>query len=204
MKCNLLYTAVAFVGLTGIVSAQGYQRQVPGYTHPGARADTVTAPQLSQWMQSATGASTATVDKWCYAMGQVAGGYTCPDPESFGFTGNYRYSMVDAQTFLNNLRAYQSGGYPGGYTAPYAATGPAGNSPGMEACGQAVSDRLRNEGYSDVRISSMNAEDRPGGLDRVYGSADAEGQYRRHERFDFSCRVNLERGEVHSVDVNPR
>jgi hypothetical protein len=41
-------------------------------------------------------------------------------------------------------------------------------------------------------------------MDRVYGFADAEGQFGQPERFDFSCGVNLERGNVRSLDVNPR
>ena len=211
MKSKLLYTAVAFAGLAGMLPGQSFERQGPGYGYgfrerPGVTSSTVTAAQLTQWMRGATGSTTANVDKWCYAMGQlVPGGYTCPDPESFGFSGGNRTSMVDAQTFLNNLRAYQ-GPNAAPYAAPYAAGGggSAAASPGLEACREAVRDRLRSNGYSDVYISSINAEDRRGGGDRVYGSADAQGQYGRHQRFDFSCGVNLERGEVRSVDLNPR
>ncbi|HEY7334088.1 MAG TPA: hypothetical protein VH639_04330 [Bryobacteraceae bacterium] len=55
-----------------------------------------------------------------------------------------------------------------------------------------------------MRIPSINAEDGPRGADRVYGLADARQRYGRAEQFDFSCAVNLERGQVRSLDVNPR
>lgn len=77
-------------------------------------------------------------------------------------------------------------------------------TPGIEACRHAVEDRLRNDGYDRITVRSIRADDRPGGADRVMGSADAEGRYRRPDSFDFSCVVNLERGVVRSVDVNRR
>jgi len=205
MKSNLLFLTVAAVGLAGLTSAQSYDRRAPGYAlreRPGVTAN-VTAEQLTQWMRASTGSSTATVDRWCYALGQlVPGGYTCPAPEYFGFTGRERYAAVNAQAFLNNLRAYETSAN----TAPFApgGVGPAGTSPGVSSCRQAVEDRLRADGYYGIRISSINAEDRPGGIDRVYGFAEAEGRYRQPIGFDFSCGVNLERGDIRSVDVNPR
>jgi hypothetical protein len=36
------------------------------------------------------------------------------------------------------------------------------------------------------------------------GSADADGHNRRPETYDFSCTVNLERGDVKAVDLNQR
>jgi len=77
-------------------------------------------------------------------------------------------------------------------------------APGIEACQRAVEDRLRNDGYDRITVRSIRADDRPGGADRVMGSADAEGRYRRPDSFDFSCVVNLERGVVRSVDLNSR
>jgi hypothetical protein len=207
MKSNLLFMTVAVAGLAGLTSAQSYERR-PGYNgyglrqRPGVTAN-VTAAQLTHWMQTSTGSSSATVDRWCYAMGQlVPGGYTCPSPENFGFTGRERNAAVDAQTFLNNLRAFETGAN----TVPFSqgAVGPGRASPGVDACRQAVENRLRGDGYFGIRITSINAEDRPGGLDRVYGFAEAEDQTREPEGFDFSCGVNLERGEVRSLDVNPR
>jgi hypothetical protein len=208
MNSKLLFTTVVFAGLTGMICAQSVAQREPGNSGYGYRerprvtTDMVTPGQLTQWMQGSIGSSTATADQWCYAMGQLVRGYTCPGPDKFGFTGDRRYSRVDAQTFLNNLRAYETGAY----SAPYArGEGPAREeSPGVMSCRHAVEERLRDEGYYDVRIPSITAEDRPGGADRVYGSADAQGQRGRPERFDFSCAVNLERGEVRSLDINPR
>ncbi|MBV8846638.1 MAG: hypothetical protein JO307_27850 [Bryobacterales bacterium] len=199
MKSTLLCTALAFINLAGMVSAQGFGQRGPGFNSPGALVNNVTPTQLTQWMQSTNGVSTATVDQWCYGMNQITG-YTCPAPENFGFTGWQRTSQVDAQTFLNNLRAYESGVN----TAPFATNPGWQNSPGVAACQRAVRDRLRNQGYSDVRISSINAENGRRGSDRVFGSVDAQRQFGRFDRFDFSCGVNLERGNVSSLDLNPR
>jgi hypothetical protein len=189
-----------------MVSAQGFEQRVPdnggvgGRERPRVVANTVTPEQLTQWMRASIGSSTATADQWCYAMGQlVTGGYTCPGPDKFGFTGNMRNAAVDAQTFLNNLRAYETGGS----NAPYATNEGREESPGVLACRRGVEDRLRDEGYYEVHIPSINPEDRPGGADRIYGVADARGQNGR-QQFDFSCGVNLERGELRSLDVNPR
>jgi hypothetical protein len=183
------------------MSAQTYERR--GDSGYGRGVKMVTAEQLSQWMQSSIGSRTATADQWCYAMGKlVPGGYTCPSPDQFGFAGAERNASVDAQTFLNNLRAYQTGSNPPAYAAE--GVGPVEVSPGVRACRHEVEDRLRADGYSDVHIPSINSEDRPGGADRVYGFADAQSRFGRPEHFDFSCSVNLERGDVHSVDVNPR
>jgi hypothetical protein len=213
MKSKFLFTTVVFAGLTGMISAQSVAQRVPGEGEYGRRerprvvANMVTPEQLTQWMRASMRSNTATADQWCYAMGQlVPGGYTCPGPDQFGFTGNLRYSRVDAQTFLNNLRAYETGAYSApAYSAPYARSeGPAGEErPGLAACRHAVTDRLRDQGYYEVHIPSITAEDRRGGEDRVYGSAEAQRQGLR-EHFDFSCGVNLERGEIRSLDINPR
>jgi hypothetical protein len=205
MKTNLLFITVVFAGLAGFASAQNYQPGEGAYGQPGVIPN-VTAGQLTQWMQGSIGSSVATADQWCYAMGQlVTGGYTCPAPENLGFSGPERNATVDAQTFLNDLQAYYSGANTAPYTAPYVADvgPPAEASPGVVACRRAVHDRLRDEGYHDVTIPSIHAEDRPGGADRVYGFAEAQGPS-GGSRFDFSCAVNLERGEVHSLDVNRR
>jgi hypothetical protein len=211
MKLNLLSISVAFVGLAGLAAAQNYERRDPG-DRPALTPNMVTAGELTQWMQGSIGSTRATADQWCYAMGQlVRGGYTCPPPDKFGFAGRDRNERVDAQTFLNDLRALQGSPNPRPYeernnSAPYVAEGGPRQqaSPGVAACRQAVQDRLRGEGYSDVHVPSINSEDRPGGADRVYGMAEAQGRYGHAEHFDFSCAVNLERGEVHRLEVNPR
>src|SRR5215471_7802872 len=122
MKSKLLFLTVAVAGVAGLTSAQSYERRVPGYSgyaireRPSVTAN-VTAEQLTQWMRASTGSSTATADRWCYALGQLTrSGYACPAPENFGFTGRERYAAVDAQTLLNNLRAYEKGAN----TAPFA------------------------------------------------------------------------------------
>ena len=117
MKSNFLIKTVALTGLAGLTSTQSYAQRGPGYgfREPPSATARVTAAQLTQFMQASTGYRTANADRWCYAMGQLVPGYSCPAPESFGFAGRYRTATVDAQTFLNNLRAYETGAY----TAPF-------------------------------------------------------------------------------------
>jgi hypothetical protein len=79
-----------------------------------------------------------------------------------------------------------------------------GVSPGIQACQSAVVSRLRSDGFERTEIRTINAEDRPGGADRVIGFAEAERRNGQRQAFDFSCTVNLDRGTVRYVEVTPR
>lgn len=70
----------------------------------------------------------------------------------------------------------------------------------MDSCRAAVSDRIQDQGYFDVRINSMNL-DRDG--DRVSGSARAQTQY-HPETFSFSCQLDPSSGAVSSVNLMRR
>jgi hypothetical protein len=76
-------------------------------------------------------------------------------------------------------------------------------SPVIRACQQAVERRMREEGYRRVSFGPINVDDRPGRSDWIGGVATA-GRRDREDSFDFSCSVDLRRGIVRSVDVNPR
>lgn len=74
-------------------------------------ANSVSASALTAWMQQSIGTPQANADQWCYGMGQlIIGGYTCPAPELFGFTGAQRFQTVDATSFLSMLNSYLVGG----------------------------------------------------------------------------------------------
>jgi hypothetical protein len=76
-------------------------------------------------------------------------------------------------------------------------------SDAMQNCGREVGDRVRQRGYRDVRVGSMNLDDRPGRNDWVMGSLTAE-RGRGFERFDFSCNVDLSDGDVRTVNLTHR
>ena len=71
---------------------------------------------------------------------------------------------------------------------------------GMDGCRAAVADRIRDQGFWDVRINSINMD--PDG-DHVTGMARADGQY-HPEQFSFSCALNPDTGLVRSTSVTRR
>jgi hypothetical protein len=58
-------------------------------------------------------------------------------------------------------------------------------------------------GYDYVGFDSINMDDRPGRNGWVVGNARGD-RGNRSDRFDFSCRVNLNNGSVRSVRVTRR
>lgn len=72
----------------------------------------------------------------------------------------------------------------------------------LNNCQGAVDQNLHDRGFSNVQINSINQES---GVRRDYisGSASADNGYGTSS-FGFSCRVNLNSGNVRSVDVFQR
>jgi len=66
-------------------------------------------------------------------------------------------------------------------------------------CESAVQSRVRQRGFRNVQFGRINVDDNPGRNDWVVGWVRADG-----EQFDFSCRVNLNDGDVRSVDLTRR
>jgi hypothetical protein len=73
----------------------------------------------------------------------------------------------------------------------------------MDSCQRAVEDRVRRDGYQHVDFLSIRVDDRPGRNDWIVGTARADVRM-RSDSFDFSCSVNLQDGDVRSVDVRRR
>jgi len=95
-----------------------------------------------------------------------------------------------------------SGGWdrgPGGYPAGSGYPGGAGRR-GVQACEAAVRDQMRRDGYRDIELGRINVDNNPGRNDWVVGSVSASRRG-RVEYLDFSCSVNLNTGDVRSVDV---
>ena len=71
----------------------------------------------------------------------------------------------------------------------------------ISACQGAVDERLRRDGYRNLRIASVKADDRPGRSDWVMGTLSAQ-QSGRTYNMDFACSVDFATGAIRSVDVN--
>ena len=81
--------------------------------------------------------------------------------------------------------------------------GDAGRSAGrvaMDSCQRAVEDRVAHNGYQHVDLLSIKVDDRPGRNDWIIGTARADVRL-RSVSLGFSCSVNLQNGDVRSVDV---
>jgi hypothetical protein len=124
-------------------------------------------------------------------MVRIGGG---PDSEAHHFscsvnldTGNVRYARIE------NEVAYT--GRPG--------SGEAGRdvvAAGMDRCRSMIADRIRGQGYWNVRINEVTRN--PVG-DRVSGSAQADGQD-RPQSFGFSCALDQDTGAVRGTSLTRR
>ena len=81
--------------------------------------------------------------------------------------------------------------------------GPPATAQALQNCQRAAEDRMHHDGYHRIEFGSVNVDNRPGRNDWVTGQLRAEGQYGR-DSFEFSCSVNLDTGDVRSVDVRRR
>jgi hypothetical protein len=70
----------------------------------------------------------------------------------------------------------------------------------MDSCQRAVEDRIARDGYQHVDFLSIHVDDRPGRNDWIVGTARADVRL-RSVSLGFSCSVNLQDGDVRSVDV---
>jgi hypothetical protein len=71
---------------------------------------------------------------------------------------------------------------------------------GMDQCRAAIADRIRGQGFWNVRISDMN---RNVDGDRVSGFARADGQD-HPQSFGFSCSLDRDTGRVQGTSVTRR
>jgi hypothetical protein len=71
---------------------------------------------------------------------------------------------------------------------------------GMDRCRTAISDRIRDQGFWNVRIGDMN---RNQDGDRVTGFARAEGS-NHPQSFDFSCSLDRDTGSLQGTSLTRR
>lgn len=73
----------------------------------------------------------------------------------------------------------------------------------VEVCREAAAERLRRDGFDNIRIRNIEADNRTGRSDSVQGTATAR-RGRRTEEFTFSCSVDLSNGNVRRVRIDRR
>ena len=130
---------------------------------------------------------------WIY--GKVAG-QRGRYPETFGFA-----CSVDFQAHrigAVNLRSSNDGYYGGD-----ADHNRFSRERATRACGEAVQERLRRDGYAEFDMRRIDVDDRPGNNDWIVGDlAASRGDDR--DRFEFSCSVDFDGGRIRSINVNRR
>jgi hypothetical protein len=103
--------------------------------------------------------------------------------------GNVRWAQIDP---------------PGGR---FGSGGADRNSPRQAAvqnCQAAVTNRMRDRGLRDVQFGRIDIDDNPGRNDWVVGNVSGNRGYGDRDSFNFSCRVDLNDGDIRSVDLNRR
>ena len=73
----------------------------------------------------------------------------------------------------------------------------------VQACRDAITDRINRDGYTRVNIRSAQIDNNPGRNDYIVGTAVARGRGSMVD-FEFSCAMNINNGRVRSVQLNPR
>lgn len=104
-------------------------------------------------------------------------------------TGQVRSVQIDAS---------QDGRYAPGYDNRRGSSNQA-----IQQCERAVQDRLRRDGYDSVEFESMHTDDRSGRNDVMVGNARAS-RGNGFDTFEFYCSLDLNYGNVRSVDVRRR
>lgn len=73
----------------------------------------------------------------------------------------------------------------------------------LRACRDAVQDRLRRNGYTEFNIGRMDMDNRSGNNDLVVGGLTAQRDG-YNDNFEFSCSLDVDGGQVRSINVNRR
>jgi len=107
-------------------------------------------------------------------------------------SGRVRWAQIDAQ-----------GGRWGENTSADRRDNRGDSRAAVENCRDEVTMRLRNRGLGNVDFSRLSIDNNPGRNDWVIGSVQASGR-RGTELYNFSCQVNMNNGNVRSVDLTRR
>lgn len=118
------------------------------------------------------------------------------DVHRYGREESYRFSCsVDFGS--GRVRSADIQGFGGGDFGEHRGAGASAQA--LQNCQRAVEDRLRHDRYRRIDFGNVSVDNRPGRNDWVIGDVRAD-----REPYEFSCSVNLNTGDVRSVDVRRR
>jgi hypothetical protein len=100
---------------------------------------------------------------------------------------------------VRNVEINRAGG--GGSDRPGPPPGAFSGAQAIRVCQDAVTDRIRSQGFTDVNFLSTRADDNPGRHDWVVGQVRGRRGDGDRAIFDFSCSVDFGTGRVRSIDV---
>ena len=125
---------------------------------------------------------------WVMGTFSVRRGYRGQETHRFACSVNFdngqvRSAEIDPQDGGRNAQGYQGG------------------SQALQNCQRAVEQRLRQDGFDRIDFGSINVDARRNDL--IVGNARADGRDGR-AAFNFSCFVDLNDGDIRSVDVTRR
>jgi len=119
-----------------------------------------------------------------------------PAPETFGFACSVDFEA--RRVSPASIRHANDGYYGGGDEDINRFT----RERAIRACGEAVQDRLRHDGFTDFEMRKVDVDDRPGNNDWIVGDLVARRGDGDRDRFEFSCSVDFEHGRLRSINVN--
>jgi hypothetical protein len=122
--------------------------------------------------------------------------------DSSGGAEGYTFDLFWGNGYGDDFRGGPGGPPPGGFDR-----GPGGGGRnariGVATCERAVRDRLRGDGYRDIDFQRIDVDNNPGRNDWVVGTVSALRR-NRSEYLNFTCSVNLNNGNVRSVNIRRR
>jgi hypothetical protein len=132
---------------------------------------------------------------WVVGMLEIRRPDGIEEHRRFSCSVNFENGRVRSADIESPEGGYRGGGNSGGADRDMTARQ-------MEACRQAVGDRIRGQGNDRIDFGDMNMGSRYGN-DWITGTARVRGGYNQ-QAFDFSCSMSPGNSNVRSVDVRQR
>jgi hypothetical protein len=132
---------------------------------------------------------------WVVGMFDVRRAYSRDETYNFSCSVNFDTGQVRSAQIDPIERDSYMPGYGDARKAPARIA--------MDSCQRAVEDNIHQQGYQHLDFLSINVDDAPGRNDWIVGNARADIR-NRADSFSFSCNVDLQDGDVRSVDVRRR
>lgn len=129
---------------------------------------------------------------WVNGVFDMRRGYDRDETYSFSCSVNFDTGEVRSAQIDPIERDRYMPGYGDARTAPARLA--------LDACERAVDDNLLQKGYQHVDFLTIKVDDRPGRSDSIQGTLRADVRA-RSDSFKFTCSVDLQDGDVRSIDV---